>query len=179
MPMRIITCTRSTITSNISQSVLKMIQQLRETVSNYVKNTNELISSITKIKLESDEYLESLDVKDLFTNIPSNQAINIVIESIGQSEAFCESALTKSDIRELLLVCLNNSCYTFNNKYFRQKRKLPMGNTLSPLLADLYMDQYIKNNMKKVDDKLFRYADDLCIIKKMNEEELKTYISMN
>ena len=177
MPMRIITCTRSTITSNISQFVLKMIQQLRETISNYVKNTKELISSINKIKLQSDEYLASLDVKDLFTNIPINQSINIVIERIGQSESFYESALTKSDIRELLLVCLNNSYCTFNNKFFRQKRGLPMGNTLSPLLADLYMDQYIKNNMKKVNDKLFRYVDDLCIITKIKEEELKIYIN--
>ncbi|CAF4940382.1 unnamed protein product, partial [Rotaria sp. Silwood1] len=49
------------------------------------------------MKLEDDEYLASLDVKDLFTNIPINQAINIAMERIGQSEVFCESTLTESD----------------------------------------------------------------------------------
>ncbi|CAF3938601.1 unnamed protein product, partial [Rotaria sp. Silwood1] len=97
MPMRMITCTRSTITSYISQFTFKIIQQLRETINNCVTNTNELVSKINKMKLEDDEYLASLDVKDLFTNIPINQAINIAMERIGQSEVFCESTLTESD----------------------------------------------------------------------------------
>ena len=129
-----------------------MIQQLIETIGNCVKNTNVLISSMNKIKLESDEYLASLDVKDLLTNIPINQAIYIVIERIEQFEVFCESALIKFDIRELLLVCLNNSYCTFNNRFFLQKRGLSIGTIFSPLLPVPCIDQYIKNNMKKVND---------------------------
>jgi hypothetical protein len=52
-----------------------------------------------------------------------------------------------------------------------------MGNILSPLLSDLYMDEYVKNKLKKVNKKLWRYLDDLLfIITKMNEDEIELYV---
>jgi hypothetical protein len=176
-PMRLITCTRSTITSNISKFTLNIIHQLRETIENCVTNTTEFITKINQIKLEDDDNLASLDVKDLFTNIPISKSIDIVIERIGYSETFCQSTLTKSDIKELLIFCLQNSSFTFNNKFYRQINGLPMGNILSPLISDLYMDEYIKNNLKKVNGKLYRYVDDLFIITKMDENEIKLYVN--
>ncbi|CAF3257721.1 unnamed protein product [Rotaria socialis] len=38
------------------------------------------------------------------------------------------------------------------------------------------MDEYDKNNLKKVNNKLFRYVDDLPIVTKMYEDELKSYV---
>lgn len=176
IPMRIITCTRSTIASNISQFAFNMIKQLRETIDHCLTNTSELIYEMNQIVIEDDEHLVSLDVKDLFTNVPINQSINITLERIGQSEAFCASNLTKSDLRELLTTCLQNSYFTFNNKFFRQKTGLPMGNILSPLLSDLYMDQFVKTKLSKINGKLWRYVDDLLVITKMNEDDVKLYI---
>ncbi|CAF4262694.1 unnamed protein product, partial [Rotaria sordida] len=53
---------------------------------------------------------------------------------------------------------------------------LPMGNVLSPLLADLYMHEFINNKLHKIKDKLFRYVDDLFIITKMSKTELESYV---
>ena len=41
-----------------------------------------------------------------------------------------------------------------------------MGNCLSPLLADLYMDDYIEKHLTDVNqpNKLWRYVDDIFII---------------
>lgn len=46
-----------------------------------------------------------------------------------------------------------------------------MGNTLSPILADLYMNDY----MEKTTIKSWRYVDDIFIIIKMNEEEFNLF----
>ena len=53
-----------------------------------------------------------------------------------------------------------------------------MGNSLSPLLADLYMDDYISKNLKDVNinNRLLRYVDDLLIVAEMNEEQIKSYV---
>ena len=53
-----------------------------------------------------------------------------------------------------------------------------MGNTLSSLLADLYMQDYIEKYMKDIyeQSKFWRYVDDMLIIKKMNEEETTDYL---
>lgn len=127
--------------------------------------------------LEDDERLVSLDVQDLFTNVSVSKAVAIVLERIGQSEAFCNSALTKTDLKELLLLCLKNSYFTFNGKYYRQKRGLPMGNVLSPLLSDLFMQEYINNKLSEQKGKLWRYVDDLPLITKMSKTQLDSFIT--
>ena len=53
-----------------------------------------------------------------------------------------------------------------------------MGNTRSPLLADLYMQDYIEKYMKDIyeQSRFWRYVDDILIITKMNEEETTDYL---
>jgi len=176
-PIRIITCTRSTILSSISKFTFNLIKQLRETIDNNIMNTDEFISKINAIELEDDDHLMSLDVTELFNNVPINKTIDIVLQRIGQSEKFCQSNLTKSNIKQLLKLCLNNSFFTFNNKYYKQIKGLPMGNILSPLLADLYMHVFINDRLYEIKDRLYRYVDDLFVITKMSKNELESYVA--
>jgi len=52
---------------------------------------------------------------------------------------------TKTDIRDILHLCLKNSYFQFNDKFHQQKTGLPMGNTLSPILAE-FLRMIISNN---------------------------------
>ena len=78
----------------------------------------------------------------------------------------------------MLKISLNNSYIQLNKKCYRQKQELPMGNTLSPFLADLYMQDYIEKYMKDIYEqgKFWRYVDDLLFIAKMNKEETTDYL---
>jgi hypothetical protein len=176
--MRLITNTKNTILSPLSKYAFSIIQQLRETITNTVCNTSKFIQEISSIKIDKEDNFISLDVQDLFTNIPITRAVDIAINKIGYSEAFCESNLTITDLKQMLLLSLNNSYCQFNGRFYRQKRGLPMGNTLSPILADLYMNEYIKQNMEEVNipSRIWRYVDDILIINKMKEEEVKLYV---
>ena len=69
-----------------------------------------------------------------------------------------------------------SKCYKLLKKFFRQKSGLPMGSILSPLLSDLYMDEYVKHKLNKVNNKMCRYVDDLFIVTKMDENQIKTYV---
>ena len=144
-PMRIVTCSRNTITSPVSRFAFSLIQQLRETINSAVCNTTKFVEEISNVNIGKDDRLVSLDVEDLFSNIPVTRAVDIAINRIGASEQFCQSNMTKTDMKQILLVALNNSYVEFNGKFYRQKQGLPMGNTLSPLLADLYMDEYLQS----------------------------------
>ena len=53
--MRIVTCTRSTITSNISQFTFAIIKQLRENIENCVTNTKELLNQLSNVKLDDED----------------------------------------------------------------------------------------------------------------------------
>ena len=55
-----------------------------------------------------------------------------------------------------------------------------MGNTLSPILADIHMDEYQKQHLQEVNviNKIWRYVDDILIITKMNKEQLDEYVKI-
>ena len=129
-PMRIITCSKNTITSPLSKFIFSYIKQLRTSIKNPITSTSSFINDITEKQMHKDEKFISLDTEDFFTNIPVSKAIEIIIK-IGCSEKFCESALTQTDLRQMLKISLNNSYIQFNKKFFRQKQGLPMGNTIS------------------------------------------------
>ncbi|CAF3367010.1 unnamed protein product [Rotaria sp. Silwood2] len=178
IPMRIVTCSRDTITSPISQFIFKIIKELRTTLNGVVCNTSNFIKNIRDVKLNQDEHLASLDIQDLYTNIPVNKAIDITLERLVESKKLDNLPFTKTDIKELLDLTLKNSYFQFNGKFYKQKTGLPMGNTLSPILADIYMDEYQKQHLHEVNipNKIWRYVDDILIITKMNKPELDQYV---
>ena len=52
-----------------------------------------------------------------------------------------------------------------------------MGNLLSPLISDIFMDDYIKSNIElDKKEKLWRYVDDILMVTKMNEFQLQTFV---
>ncbi|CAF5190571.1 unnamed protein product, partial [Rotaria magnacalcarata] len=158
-PMRIVTCSRDTITSPISQFIFRIIKELRTTLSGVVCNTSNFIKIIANIKLNQDEHLASLDIQDLYTNIPVNKAIDIILKRIGESNKLDNLPFTKIDIKELLILALKNNYFQFN--------------------ADIYMDEYQKQHLHKVNipNKIWRYVDDILIITKMNKTQLDKYVN--
>ncbi|CAF1215941.1 unnamed protein product [Rotaria sordida] len=177
-PMRIVTCSRDTITSPISQFIFRIIKELRTTLNGVVCNTSKFVKIISDVKLNQDEHLASLDIQDLYTNIPVSKAIDITLKRLDESKKLDNLPFTKTDIKELLNLALKNSYFQFNGKFYKQKTGLPMGNTLSPILADIYMDEYQKQHLHEVNipNKIWRYVDDILIITKMNKPQLEKYV---
>ena len=131
-------------------------------------NTGELLTELSQIQLEEADRLINQDVCDIFNDIDTVKAIDTIVERIEKSEKFDESNLTIEDLRELLNLCLKNSFFTFNNKVYRQRGGLPMGNTLSPLICDIFMHDYLKENIKlEAHESFWRYFDDILMKAKM------------
>ncbi len=105
-PMRIVTCSRNTITSPVSRFGLTLIKQLRETIENTIYNTMKFVDQILGTKLDLNDRFASLDKEDLFRNISVTRAVDIAIGRIGASEKFVESSLIKTDLKQLLLLAL-------------------------------------------------------------------------
>jgi hypothetical protein len=59
---------------------------------------------------------------------------------------------------------LNSTFFSFNNSYYKQKFGTPMGSPLSPIIADLVMQDLESRALKKIGVELpfyFRYVDDI------------------
>ncbi|CAF3925498.1 unnamed protein product [Didymodactylos carnosus] len=61
-PMRIITCSRQTITSPVSKFVFNIIEDLRSTLSGIVMNASKFVQQINNLPIDNDENLTSLDI---------------------------------------------------------------------------------------------------------------------
>ncbi|CAF5130122.1 unnamed protein product, partial [Rotaria sp. Silwood1] len=178
IPIRIVTCSKNTITSPISQYVFRFIKELRSTLKGVVNNTFNFVKEISNLDIDQNDKLASLDIQDLYTNIPVTKAVDITIKKLVELNMSQNSIITKTDIKDLLYLSLKNSYFQFNGKYHKQKKGLPMGNTLSPILVDIYMDHYLTEHLHDVNqnNKIWRYVDDILIITKMNEQELNVYV---
>ena len=68
---------------------------------------------------------------------------------------------------DLLYVCMEHSYFKFDSKFYKILDSLPMGNQLSPLLAEIYMDNFEKtlfssnHNLLKCIFSYLRYVDDI------------------
>ena len=79
--------------------------------------------------------------------------------------------LSKQDVSDLLQVTLNNMYFSFRDQVFRQREGLPMGSSISSILAILFMDKLesiaLSSHLMKNPYK--RYVDDI-YLQTTNEE---------
>ena len=79
----------------------------------------------------------SLDVVSLYFSITIQEAITNAVDRIQNPILH----LSKQDIADLLTVTLNDMYFSFNGQVFCQKEGLPIGSSISGILAILFMDK--------------------------------------
>lgn len=72
----------------------------------------------------------SFDVVSLLTNIPINEAID-VINSIADPNTYF-----------LVKICLTSTFFSFEGELYEQTYSVTMGSPLSPIVANLFMENF-------------------------------------
>ena len=80
----------------------------------------------------------SFDVKPFFTNVPLDCTFDIILQRIFDNQEI-QTAVTKKELKELLMLCTKNVHFTFGGKTFVQSDGVAMGSPLGPMLADIFM----------------------------------------
>ena len=103
----------------------------------------------------------SFDVKSLFTNVPLETTIDIILRRIYTNHELTTS-LTKKEMKELLLLCTKNVHFTFNQQIYIQVDGVAMGSPVVPLLADTFMIELERSLIPNLQKLRFwrRYVDD-------------------
>jgi hypothetical protein len=106
------------------------------------KSSDDIIKDIMEKRFNNETeytYPFSLDVVSMYTSIPAQQAVDNFCQRLADHD-FVYFGVTPSDFRELFMMVLNNSYFQFEKRFYKQIIGLPMGNKISGLLADFYMD---------------------------------------
>ena len=114
-----------------------MLAPLRE--SEYIiKSTKEFIGKVKPKEVPNGYQIVSFDVKSLFINVPLDRRIDIVLRRIYDKHEL-QTSITRSEMKELLILCTKNVHFTFDNVIKVQNDGVAMGSPLGPVLSDIFM----------------------------------------
>ena len=98
---------------------------------------------VSKVTLQQRECFSSYDVTALFTSVPVDPALQIIKELLEQDITLQDrTVLPVQNIIELLGFYLHNTYFSFQNKIYDQVEAAAMGSTVSPIVANLYMENF-------------------------------------
>jgi hypothetical protein len=123
------------------------------------------VNKIGSLNVNEDRYLVSFDVESLFTNVPTLETIEIILDLAFKdgNEVFHE--LTRLELKDLLVVCTQESHFQFNGEYFDQIDGVAMGSPLGPLFANVFMSNFERKYMAELRELgvrvWYRYVDDV------------------
>ena len=127
-------------TYNLSKFLSRVLSSLLK--NNYsVRNSREFVECIKNYSVEENECLVSFDVVSLFTSVPVDKALALVLELLASDDSLPSRArLSISDIKQGLQICLDSTVFSYKKSFFKQTFGTPMGSCISPIIANLYME---------------------------------------
>ena len=118
--------------------------------------------------------ITSFDVKALFTSVPVHPAIQIVKQRLQQDTTLSQrTSMSIPQITSLLEFCLTNTYFLFQVKYYEQVQGAPMGSPISPLIANIFMEEFaVKALTSTPPPSLWiRFVDDTFVINKAEHSQ--------
>lgn len=166
IPLRPIISNTNSVTFRLSSWLSKTLSSLVGTISDsHLRNSEDFVSRISNIDLSST-ILVSYDVVSLFTNVPVNVCLQWLENYIISKNILFE--IPFATIKSLILLTMDHSFFSFNDRFFKQKKGLSMGSPLSPILSNIYMELFelkffeVFPNLRPL--KWLRYVDDIFAI---------------
>ncbi|CAF2985711.1 unnamed protein product [Rotaria sp. Silwood2] len=156
---------------NAAKYLANLLSPAIPETKSYIKDSFDFID---KIKLNKNKYglMCSLDVSALFTNVPLEKAIPIVIKKIRHLHP--KLTIDDNNLTELFNYCTMKTNFLFNNANYDQINGVSIGSPLTPILAHLFMSEVelkIKYYMGKKPELLYRYVDDIIMILNGNQKD--------
>ena len=118
----------------------------------------------------------------LFTSIPLETARAIVLDRLSNDCTLEDCTnLTISELTEALDICLTSTYFTYNNKCYEQIFGTPMGSSLSPVIANMVMEdlkQQALSTFHNFPSIWVRYVDDVyAIVKTENVDAFHKHLN--
>ena len=175
------------ILSAINTPTYKLSQYINQLLKPFTTNEFTARDSFAFAKdirsQDHTQFMCSLDVDSLFTNIPLIETVNICADLLFADRFICDG-LTKTDFINLLTMATTESFILFNGSYYKQVDGVAMGSPLGPTLANIFLGhnerQWLMDCPTKFKPTYYRrYVDDIFVLfnDKSHLEQFKTYFN--
>ena len=162
----------------MSQLVDIVLNPYVKQTKSYIKNTTDFIKKLQCISDITDEdWIFTMDVTSLYTNILISEGLTVVRELIQERE----SPLPNDRVIQILQFVLENNNFQFDGANYLQVDGTAMGTRVAPTFANLFMsdfeNRHIYNCKLKKPRVWFRFIDDIWGIFRGTESELLNFSS--
>lgn len=169
------------IVSNINAQTYKLARFCAGVLSNvvgkshyHVKDSWSFVEQINNMVIPPDHVLISLDVESLYTNIPTKLALAVIGKNWNSIKD--HTTIEKRSTIKAVKLCLDSTCFIHNDTHYKQICGVAMGSPISPVVANLVMENLKQKIISKLPFTLplyKRYVDDiLTCAHKDNVDEL-------
>ncbi|KAJ4441572.1 hypothetical protein ANN_11428 [Periplaneta americana] len=129
LSMRPVVNSVNTPNHKINTFLLKYLKQILKMDNRYsLNNSQQLIERLQRLSINKSTKLVSLDIENLYTNIPLDETLKIISEKLHKLNT---DEKIINQLMQLLSVCTKQNYFRFDNKYFLQTRGVAMGDSLS------------------------------------------------
>ena len=142
----------------------------------------QLANDLAKMKIHKHHKCMTLDIKDLFTNIPIAETLNITKHLLKYNRI---PELTATQYIKLLHTILKQNYFTYDSKFYTCPRGVAMGSPIASTVAKIFLQNYeqaiVKHWMEDANISYYtRYVDDILIIfdtRLTTENDILTYMN--
>ena len=181
-PLRPIVSSIGAATYNTAKELSRILNPLVGRSRHHIQNNQDFLEDLKGIQLKPDEVVMSFDVKALFTSVPIEPAL-VIIEKLLKEDQNLQSRTNMSiqHIMDLLGLCLRGTYFTFNGKFYEQVEGAAMGSPISPIVANLYMEDFEARAIQSSPNPPLlwrRFVDDTFVVmKKCHREEFLQHLN--
>ena len=171
LPMRPIISNIGTATHKTARYLCNLLAPLGKSTYT-VESTKDFVNKIKKINIPRGYNMISFDVVSLFTNVPLQQTIDIILRKV-YDEKLIRTNIRRENMKELLLLCTQGVPFTFNDDIYMQVDGVMMGSPLGALFANIYMCELENTIIPQLESSMknwTRYVDDTFAFVKPGEE---------
>ncbi|XP_062703673.1 uncharacterized protein LOC134286115 [Aedes albopictus] len=181
LPLRPVVPNTTSPTYHLCKYIAGILQRSFKSQYNAV-DSNTFCEHVNQLTIPPDHVLVSFDAVSLFTNVTKEVVIHDIISMWDEIR---ENTNINLDLfLEIVDFCVGASCFCFRQKFYVQISGTAMGSPLSPILADIVMENLLRRAITAANilpEYIRKYVDDLFLVlhKDQVNAVLATFNSQN
>ncbi|XP_045462556.1 uncharacterized protein LOC123672495 [Harmonia axyridis] len=172
IPMRPILSFVGSPIYELSKFIADLLKPIFIKDEHYVRNSFDFFNSTNKTRLPPNYVLLSLDVVSLYTNTPTDLALQIIEENWNMVS---DPSFDSETFKLIYNFLITSSYFCFNGQFYRQIFGFGMGNCVSQICCDIVMvklQDYCLSRLPFSVPIFKRYVDDIFTSVPVNTEQL-------
>ena len=121
IPLRPIVASIGSPTYSIEKELARILSPLRGKTDSYIKNSHHFVHKLTETTIQDCELMVSFDVKSLFTQVPINEALEVIEEQLKKDETLEDrTTLSPLTITDLIKFSMSSTYFGYEGNIYKQ-----------------------------------------------------------